>query len=210
MSRSFFKMFDSSRTIHLSEAGFDECFEYLQFFIGPMGAGALRALAPIGPVIHDKSSKHSSNPASDKRIVRDMSNILKKLRDIRLKSHPTRPNFETFACFRSPRPETSKHSSKKCAVRANYRDVRQKWILRKIVRNQPWQVSRREKLSKNFRKIFAIFGMCYKGLAQPNWNLVKHDFSQFLTPSCWDMCCRIVPRKSLEKELLKNSIRPFF
>ena len=44
-------MFDMSRTIRLPEAGFDECFEDLRFFIGPMGAGALRAPAPIGPVI---------------------------------------------------------------------------------------------------------------------------------------------------------------
>ena len=74
------------------------------------GAGARSAPAPIGPVIHGKSSKHSSNPASDKRIVRDMSNILKKtsrhsleiashqakLRNIRLFDQPPTRNFETF------------------------------------------------------------------------------------------------------------------
>ena len=81
---------------------------------------------------------------------------LKKLRDTRLKSHPIRPNFETFACLSSPRPETSKHSSKKCAVRANYRDVRQKWIFRKIVRDQPWQGSRAERISKIFEKSSAL------------------------------------------------------
>ena len=106
----FFKMFDMSRTIRLSEAGFDECFEYLPWITGPIGPGALRAPAPVGPIKDGKSSKHSSNPASDKRIVRDMSNILKKtsrhsleiashqakLRNIRLFEQPPTRNFETF------------------------------------------------------------------------------------------------------------------
>ena len=57
-----------------------------------------------------QTSKDSSNPASDKRIVRDMSNILKntsrhsleiashraKLRNIRLFEQPPTRNFETF------------------------------------------------------------------------------------------------------------------
>ena len=72
------------RTIRLSEAGFDECFEDLPFFIGPMGAGAPSAPAPIGPVTHGKSfetfAKSSFRQANCARHVEHLEK-----------------NFETFA-----------------------------------------------------------------------------------------------------------------
>ena len=110
----------------------------------------LSAPAPIGPATI-RNIRQIQLPTSE--LCETCRTSWKTLRDIRLKSHPIRPNFETFACLSSPRPETSKHSSKKCAVRANYRDVRQKWIFEENCSKSVLAGLQAWKLSKSLRKI---------------------------------------------------------